>query len=307
MISIVIGSAAFSIAIVSNAINSSAIVSSAAIDIMKRFSLRCAAVAICVSATLAGCETVNTTQPGAIGVDRKQVMSPLVSEQELRQGAVTAYKEVLTKEQSKGALNADGALTNRVRAISKRVIPATAAFRSDAPGWAWEVNVIKSDQLNAWCMPGGKIAFYSGIIEKLQLNDDEIAAIMGHEIAHALREHGRERASEGAISQLGIAVVTTAAGGGRAAADMAQVAYGLAFSLPHSRLHETEADRIGVELSARSGYDPRAAIGLWQKMAKISGGKGPEFLSTHPSSDSRIKDLTDYAARVMPLYEKARH
>ena len=283
---------------------------------MKRFTLNraafnrsiyhCLAITVCSGLTLSACETVKTTQPGAIGVDRKQTMSPLVTEESLRQGAITAYKDVLTKEQSKGALDADPAMTNRVRAISKRVIPATAAFRPDAPGWAWEVHVIKSDQLNAWCMPGGKIAFYSGIIDKLQLNDDEIAAIMGHEIAHALREHGRERASESALSELGINVVTLATGGGQAAAQMGQLAYGLAFSLPHSRLHETEADRIGVELSARSGYDPRAAIGLWQKMAKMGSAKGPEFMSTHPSSESRIKDLGDYAARVLPLYEQAR-
>ena len=142
-------------------------------------------------------------------------------------------------------------------------------FRSDAPAWPWEINVIQSDQLNAWCMPGGKIAFYSGLIEKLAMTDDEIAAVMGHEIAHALREHARERISEQTASQIGITVASVALGGGKAGADLGQMAYQMAFSLPHSRLHETEADRIGVELSARAGYDPHAAVRVWQKMAKL--------------------------------------
>lgn len=259
-----------------------------------------------VMLAITACQAVRTTQPGTIGVDREQRMSTLVSEAELRQGAAQAYKEVLGKEQGKGALNSDPAMTSRVRGIARRIIPVTATFRSDAPSWAWEINVIKSDQLNAWCMPGGKIAFYSGIIEKLALDDDEIAAIMGHEIAHALREHARERASEQVTAQLGITVAAGALGGGKGAIDMGQMAYQLAFGLPHSRLHETEADRIGVELAARAGYDPRAAVRVWQKMAKVGGGKGPEFLSTHPSAESRISDLETYSARVAPLYEQSR-
>lgn len=259
-----------------------------------------------VLAGLSACQSVKTTQTGTIGVDREQRMSTLVSEAELRKSAAQAYKEVIGKEQGKGALNPEPAMTARVRAIARRIIPATAVFRSDAPSWSWEVNVIKSDQLNAWCMPGGKIAFYSGIIEKLALDDDEIAAIMGHEVAHALREHARERASEQVTSQIGIGVATAALGGGKAMADLGQVAYQVAFGLPHSRLHETEADRIGVELAARAGYDPTAAVRVWQKMAQQGGGKGPEFMSTHPSAESRITDLQAYSARVRPLYEQAR-
>lgn len=255
---------------------------------------------------IASCQSVKTTQAGTIGVDRKQQMSSLIKEDDLRAGAATQYKEVLGKEQSKGALNSNAALTNRVRAIAKQLIPATATFRPDAPGWAWEVNVIQSDQLNAWCMPGGKIAFYSGLIEKLALDDNEIAAIMGHEIAHALREHSRERASEQVTSQIGISVLSAAIGAGKTGAELGQAAFQVAFGLPNSRLHETEADRIGVELAARSGFDPAAAVRVWQKMAKVGGGKGPEFLSTHPSADSRIKDLETYSARVAPLYEQAK-
>jgi predicted Zn-dependent protease len=257
-------------------------------------------------ALLAGCQSVHTTQAGTVGVDRTQMMSPLVSEKQLQAGAAASYAQVLQTEKSKGHLNADPALTNRVKAIAARVIPTTSVFRPDAPGWAWEVNVIQSEELNAWCMPGGKIAFYSGIITKLQLNDDEIAAIMGHEIAHALREHGRERASEQMTSGLLVNVGVIALGGNQAMAEMAGLAYNVTVGLPNSRTHETEADRIGIELSARAGYDPKAAVTLWQKMAKLGGAKGPQFLSTHPSSEGRIKDLEGYSVRVQPLYEQAR-
>ena len=254
---------------------------------------------------LSACQSVQTTSGGTVGIDRQQRMSSMVSESSLRESAVKAYAQTLGEEKQKGALNADPAMTQRVRNIAARIIPTTAAFRAEAPKWAWEVNVIKSDQLNAWCMPGGKIAFYSGIIDKLQLTDDEIAAIMGHEIAHALREHARERASEQLGAQAGLLILGVATGS-KATADMVGAAYNVTFGLPHSRTHETEADRMGVELAARAGYDPRAAVSVWQKMAKVSGGKGPEFLSTHPSADTRIKDLEDYSVRVQPLYEQSR-
>jgi predicted Zn-dependent protease len=264
-----------------------------------------AALVMLAALGLSACQSVQTTSAGTIGVDRQQRMSSMVSEASLRDSATKAYAQTLGEEKQKGALNADPAMTQRVRNIATRLIPATAAFRPEAPKWAWEVNVIKSDQLNAWCMPGGKIAFYSGIIEKLQLTDDEIGAIMGHEIAHALREHARERASEQLGAQAGLLVLGMATGS-KATADMVGAAYNVTFGLPHSRTHETEADRIGVELSARAGFDPRAAVSVWQKMAKISGGKGPEFLSTHPSADTRIKDLEDYSVRVQPLYEQSK-
>lgn len=254
---------------------------------------------------LTACQSVQTTGGGTIGVDRQQRMSSMVSESALRESASKSYADTLGKERQKGALNADPAMTQRVRNIANRIIPATAAFRPEAPKWAWEVNVIKSDELNAWCMPGGKIAFYSGIIEKLQLTDDEIAAIMGHEVAHALREHARERASEQIGAQAGLAVLGIATGS-KAAMDVAGAAFNLTIGLPNSRTHETEADRIGVELAARAGYDPRAAVSVWQKMAKQGGSKGPQFLSTHPSAETRIQDLEDYSKRVQPLYEQAR-
>jgi predicted Zn-dependent protease len=253
-----------------------------------------------------GCQTVQTTEAGAVGIDRTQRMSSLISEGELQKGAEQAYQQVLAKEKAQGTLNADAALTQRVRAIAKRIVPATAAFRPDAPKWNWEVNVARSDQINAWVMPGGKIMFYSGLIEKLKLNDDEIAAVMGHEISHALREHARERASEQQVASLGIAVGAAVLGLGKAGADMAGLAYQLSVGMPNSRAHETEADRIGVELAARAGYDPRAAVTLWQKMQQLGSNGTPQFLSTHPSTANRLQDLEQYAARVMPLYEQAR-
>jgi predicted Zn-dependent protease len=255
---------------------------------------------------LGGCQSVKTTSSGAVGIERAQRMSPLVSEADLRKQADLSYREVLTEERKEGKLNADAALTARVRAITDRLIPAAAAFRPDATRWNWEVNVISSDEMNAWCMPGGKIAVYTGLITKLNLTDDEIAAIIGHEIAHALREHARERASEQLGAQVLVSGAVMAIGGGQASTDIGGLFYKTFFGLPNSRLHETEADRIGVELAARAGYDPRAANSLWKKMSAQGGSGVPELLSTHPSPDTRLADLAVYSERVMPLYEQAK-
>ena len=253
---------------------------------------------------LAGCQSVQTTQPGVVGVQRQQSM--LVSSSTVNRGAENAYRKVLSEAQRKGQLNRDAVQTARVRAIAGRLIPQTGAFRPDAPGWRWEVNVISSKEINAWCMPGGKIAFYTGLIERLQATDAEIAAVMGHEIAHALREHGRERASQAMAQGIGIAVVGTALGVSGGAQDLTQMVLDLTFNLPNSRTDETEADRIGVELGARGGFDPRAAVTLWEKMQTSGGGQPPQFLSTHPSHATRIGDLRGYSTKVMPLYEAAR-
>jgi predicted Zn-dependent protease len=252
---------------------------------------------------VAACAT--TTEKGAVGVERRQFL--LVSSQEMNQSAAVAYQKVLREQGSKGNVNRDPQQVERVRRIAARLIPQTGVFRKDAPDWKWEVNVITSPEVNAWCMPGGKIAFYTGILEKLQLTDDEAAAIMGHEIAHALREHGRERASQQLATSVGASAVGAVLGIGQSGADLVGLVGQVTYLLPYSRLHETEADRMGVELAARAGYDPRAAIALWQKMAKISGGgQPPALLSTHPSHEDRIKDLGVFADRVLPLYEQAR-
>ncbi len=259
---------------------------------------------------LAGCESVDTTQPGTVGVERTQRMA--VSSAEVNHAAAGEYAKVLADARQKGVLDRDTALLQRVRAVAGRIVPQTAAFRSDAPGWAWETHVIHDpQQLNAWAMPGGKMVVYSGLIERLRLTDDELAAIMGHEIAHSLREHARERVSQQMGSQIAAgllgAVASSVLGiGSEVSQQVAGTLVNVTFNLPHSREHETEADRIGVELAARAGYDPHAAVSVWQKMQQASGGGGPQFLSTHPSPATRLADLQVYAERVMPLYAQAR-
>jgi len=275
---------------------------------MKRRTVRHAAIAAFVLMALVACSS--TTEQGTVGVQRSQFL--LVSSADLDKAAAAQYQQVIQTESPKGNLNRDPQQAERVRGIAKRLIPQTAVFRKDALDWKWEVNVITSPEINAWCMPGGKIAVYTGIIEKLQITDDELAAVMGHEISHALREHGRERASQQVAAGAGATLAGVVAdiflpGSGQLATQGAGLGTQVGVLLPYSRVHETEADRMGVELAARAGYDPRAAIALWQKMAKLSGGGAPpKLLSTHPSHEDRIKDLTEFAQRVLPLYEQAR-
>jgi predicted Zn-dependent protease len=261
-------------------------------------------LAMLVALALASCQTVQTTQPGAVGVERKQAM--MLSSAEVDKAAGQAYQQTMQQAAKKGLLNNNAAQVTRVKGIAQRLIPATAVFRPDAPRWAWEVNVITSKDVNAWCMPGGKMAVYTGLIEQLKVTDDELAAVMGHEIAHALREHGRERASQQAAQSAVIGIGAALLGIGDAGAGLVNIVADVTIGLPYSREFEVEADRIGVELAARSGYDPRAAITLWQKMGQAGGSAPPQFLSTHPSPQNRARDLTNYAAQVMPLYEAAR-
>jgi len=252
-----------------------------------------------------GCQSVDTTKSGIVGVDRQQRM--MVSAEQINAGAEKAYAEMMAEAKAKGLLNRDAGQVARVREIAQRLIPQTATFRPDAPSWKWEVNVISMKDVNAWAMPGGKMAVYSGLIERLSATDDELAAVMGHEMAHALREHGRERASRAMAQSLGLGILGAVTGMSGGAMDLSQMALDVTLNLPNSRLNETEADRIGVELAARAGYNPGAAVGLWEKMAKASsGGQPPQFLSTHPSYDTRINDLREYSAKVMPLYQQAK-
>lgn len=252
---------------------------------------------------LMGCTTTSTT-PGLVDVNRSQFF--LISQAELVKAGSEAYQAVLKEATDAGTLNKYPEMLARLTRILDEMIPHTAHFRPDAVNWGWEVNLIQDDTINAWVMPGGKIMFYSGLIEKLSLNDDEIAAIMGHEMAHELREHARERISQAQVGSVGLSVVGQLTGVQGAALDLAGAVMNVGILLPFSRVHEVEADRIGIELAARSGYDPAAAIAIWEKMAKLSqGGAPPEFLSTHPSYDSRIKDLTRYSARLQPIYQQA--
>jgi predicted Zn-dependent protease len=252
---------------------------------------------------------VQTTQGGEVGVDRKQSMTTLISSEQVEKQAAQEYAQVMAQAQKKGLLNQNPQQVQRVRAVATRLIPQVAVFRPDAVKWKWEVNVLTSKDINAWCMPGGKIAVYTALIERLNITDDELAAVMGHEIAHALREHARERmgrqiATDTATSVGAIALEIFT--GIHIDPQLAGTVSQAVFVLPNSRENEQEADIIGVELAARAGYDPRASLTLWQKMAQASSGGPPEWLSTHPSNETRMRELQAYVTKVMPLYEKAK-
>ncbi|MEA1892103.1 MAG: M48 family metallopeptidase [Campylobacterota bacterium] len=257
-----------------------------------------------VAIIFTGCAYSSSTQKGVVGVDRKQLM--LVSSANMDKGAKEAYSSIIQKAKQEGTLNQNKKNALRIKEIAKNLIPQTPTFRQDAKSWDWEANLITSKQLNAWCMPGGKIAFYSGIIDQLQLSDDEIAAIMGHEMAHALREHSRERSSQNMVANGILGIGAALLGLDQGTTNLAAQVTNVTILLPNSREQESEADYMGVELAARAGYDPRAAISVWEKMKKLSNGNNPpEFLSTHPSHDTRIEELTAYAEVVRPLYEQS--
>lgn len=256
-------------------------------------------VAVFAFLLFVGCYS-STTQGGLVGANSRQIM--LVSASAMNESAAKAYVDTLKSARNKGVLNTNPALTKRVQNIAKRLIAQVGTFRQDALKWDWQVNVIEEDTLNAWCMPGGKIVVYTGIINRLNLTDSELAAIIGHEIAHALREHSREQASSDQLKNIGIFAVSQAAGLDSGATNLLNLATHYTISLPFSRSHETEADHIGTELMARAGYNPNDAVVVWQKMSKIGSSSTPEILSTHPSNESRIKDLEKIAKKVMPLY-----
>ena len=244
----------------------------------------------------------NTTRSGAVGINRSQFLA--VSASEVDRLSAISYNDQNQKAKEKNILITSGPAYDRLKAISNRLIAQTAIFRDDTQQWNWQLVLINAPILNATCAPGGKITFYTGLVEKLNLNDDEIAAIMGHEIAHALREHGRERLSQ-AMAQSAVANIAMAvAGPYGSAVSAANQAAQYVLVLPNSRQNESEADAIGLELAARAGYNPRAAISVWQKMNKATDGKGTfEFLSTHPSGDTRIEQLTELMPAVEPLYQ----
>jgi len=248
----------------------------------------------------------STSRPGVVGVERTQFM--MISAAQIERISASSFEQQAKAAQKKNVLITSGPQYERLKTIANRLIPQTAVFRDDTHSWNWGLQLIDSPLVNATCAPGGRITFYSGIINKLNLTDDEIAAIMGHEIAHAVREHGRERVSQAMAQNVIANVALAAAGAGSAQSiDAANQIMQYVLVLPNSRQNETEADAIGLEIAARGGYDPRAAITLWEKMSKESKGKNPpEFLSTHPSNENRIKELAALMPRVMPLYEAAK-
>ena len=232
-------------------------------------------------------------------------LSMLVPAESVERAATGQYAQMLSQASQRHALGpASHPQVQRLRAIAGRIIPHTYEWNPRARQWRWEVNLIGSKQINAYCMPGGKIAFYFGILDQLKLNDDEVAMIMGHEMTHALREHAREQmgkrfATRGAI-EIGSAILGLG-NGGRLLADMG----GQLLTLQFGRADETEADLVGLELAARAGYDPKAGITLWQKMAAANKRSQVELLSTHPSGPTRISDIERNLPKVAALYARA--
>ena len=241
-----------------------------------------------------------------VDVGKASVMRQLVPAETLENSATQQYQELLQQAKAKGALvDGNNAQLQRIRAIAQRLIPYAAQWNPRASQWKWEVNLIASKQINAFCMPGGKIAFYTGIIDQLRLTDDEIAMIMGHEMAHALREHSREQLAKNQATSIGISLGAQLLGLGDIGSTAARLG-GQLLSLKFSRNDESDADLVGLELAARAGYNPQAAVSLWRKMGEATGEGGIGFLSTHPTGPSRIRQLEGNVPRVMGLYEQAR-
>jgi len=244
-------------------------------------------------------------QQAESGVQVSKPKLMVVPESVVNRTAEQQYLQMKQQASSRGLLNRDAPQVQRVQAIAQKLIPQGRRFNPESEKWAWEVNVIDSPAINAFCMPGGKIMVFRGLIDKLQVTDDELAAVIGHEIAHALLQHGRARMSEAVLKNVGINLAAMYFGlGDLGAAALAQAAQ-VAISLPYSRGHETDADLVGIELAARAGYDPRAAVTLWKKMAAAGQGQPPQFLSTHPGHGNRIREIEANLPKVMPLYVKA--
>ena len=246
-------------------------------------------------AVIVGCATSPT--------GRRQLM--LVSEDSAIHASKQAYVEMLKPYEQKGKIDNDPALKDRVYTITERLIAQAIIMRPDTKNWEWSIKVIDDPKtVNAWAMAGGKMAVYSGLVTQLKTTDDELAQVLGHEIAHALANHSAEKMSVAMASTIGVAAVGVAAENKGLALTGAALAAALAVQRPNSRAAESEADQIGIELAAKAGYDPRAAITLWQKMAKVGGGGPPEFLSTHPSPENREKKLAALVPEMMPYYEQ---
>ncbi len=246
--------------------------------------------------------------PAKEGVDvgKSSRLAKLVPAEQVERGAAQQYQQMKQQAAQQRALAPDNhPQVVRLRTMAQKMLPFTPKWSDRAKSWQWEVNLINSKQINAFCMPGGKIAFYTGILDTLKLTDDEVAAVMGHEIAHALREHARARMGKQAATSIGANVVSQVFGLG----NLGQAALGASanlLTLKFSRDDETESDLVGLELMARAGYDPRAGITLWQKMQAANKGAPPQWLSTHPAGDTRIKEIQKHLPEVMPLYERAK-
>jgi predicted Zn-dependent protease len=248
---------------------------------------------ILVCLLLAACATSPT--------GRRQLM--LVSEDTAISSSAQAYVQEVGKLKKEGKLSDDRALIRRVDDITGKLVAQAVAMRPDSADWQWSVAVIDDPEtVNAWCMAGGRMAIYTGLVQKIDPSDDELAQVMGHEIGHALANHTAEKMSVAMASSIGVMAVGVAADNKGAAMAGAAAAAALAVTLPNSRTAETEADRIGIELAAKAGYDPAAAVTLWRKMNNLPGGKPPQFLSTHPNPENREKALAALGPQMEPYY-----
>lgn len=244
-------------------------------------------------------------QQDGVRVGEASALRKLVPAEQLEQQAAGQYQQMMRQAASKRQLAPDDyPELQRLRGIARRIIPFSTRFNSRAERWQWEVNLIGSKQINAFCMPGGKIAFYTGLVRGLELSDDEIAIVMGHEIAHALREHARERIAKSQLTDVGASILGQVIGGGKYA-DLFHFG-GNMLTLKFSRDDESEADVVGLDLAARAGFDPRAGVTLWQKMTAANGNQPLAWLSTHPAGQDRIEQIRQHLPEVMPLYERAK-
>lgn len=259
----------------------------------------------CLSLLCGGLLCALPVHAEGIDVGKPSALRNLVPAAEVERQAALEYEQLKRQAAAEGALAPDRhPQVVRLRAIASRLIPFAGRFNPRAAQWRWEINLIGSKQVNAFCMPGGKIAVFTGLSDGLKLSDDELAVVVGHEIAHALREHARERMAKSGLTQLGASLLGELIGGGRYAG--AFRFGGDMLNLKFSRNDENEADLVGLDLAARAGFDPRAGITLWQKMMAANKGAPPEFLSTHPAGESRVRDIERHLPEVMPLYEAAK-
>ncbi len=260
---------------------------------------------------MAGAYSLDTLAREGVEVGKQSSFAKLVPAAEVENTAYTQYSQILKQAAEKNALAPDDhPQVIRLRTIALKLIPFSYEWNPRAKDWDWQVNLIGSDQVNAFCMPGGKIAFFHGILKKLDLSDDEVAMVMGHEIAHALREHARERMGKSmatnTLSKIGGALASVYLGVDPRVTDAVAMQGANLINLKFSREDESEADLVGMELAARAGYNPRAGVTLWQKMSAANKGAPPQWMSTHPSGKTRIKDIEANLPKVEPLYERAK-
>jgi predicted Zn-dependent protease len=265
---------------------------------------------VALRATFCVALSVGVAAPSAwaregVDVGKQSGFARLVPAEQVEAAATQQYAQLANEAKSQNALLPDNhPQVIRLRAIAQRIIPFSLSWNKRASQWQWQVIALNSKELNAFCMPGGKIAFYTGILDQLQLTDDEVAMVMGHEVAHALREHARARMGKSSATRLGASLLSGLLGLGNTGDALLNMG-GQLLTLKFSREDESEADLVGMELAARAGYDPHAGISLWQKMSAAAKGAPPQWMSTHPASNTRIQDIQANLPKVMPLFERA--